>query len=337
MLSGRIMIVSDRRDVVDELKPLLHAGAHLAVSVANGGEALRNLQDGTVPDVLISDLGSEHALDDMGYIWRFRQLNRVGRHMAVVEDGAPFSAGSGARLPDEVVPLPRPFSAPQVLERVQEAVAGIEHDVKALRGEVWRELDRLQRSVRDVQREMVTALAQTIAERDPYMHGHCSRVAALSRRTGAQLGLPHADLETLETAALLHEIGKMSVPLELLHKTTPLTESELAQIRAHAEAGARIVGSVPSLQRIVPLVRYQNTDYRDLSAHLPESAREFLLSGILHVVDAYDAMVSARSYRGAMPREYWEATLTRGAGTRFHPDAVRAFFHVVATEEPACA
>lgn len=327
------MIVSDRRDVVDELKPLLRAQSHLAVSVADGDEALRSLQDGAVPDVLISDLGSDHALDEMRYIWRFRQLNRVGRHLAVVEEGAPFSAGSGASLPDEVIPLPRPFNTAQVMERVNEAINGIDHDVRALRGEVWREIDRLRQSVRDVQREMVTALAQTIAARDPYMSGHSTRVAVLCRRVGAEMGLRAADLETLETAATLHEIGKMSVPLELLHKTTPLTPAELAQIRAHAAAGARIVGAIPSLQRIVPLVEHQNTDYCYLSEHLPESSRDFLLACILHMVDAYDAMVSERSYRTAMPREYWETTLSGGAGTRFHPDAVRAFFRVLSSDQ----
>lgn len=323
------MIVSDRRDVVDELKPLLRAESHLAVSVADGDEALRSLQEGAVPDVLISDLGSEHALDEMRYIWRFRQLNRVGRHLAVVEEGAPFSAGSGASLPDEVIPLPRPFNTVQVMERVREAVDGIDHDVRALRGEVWREIDRLRQNVRDVQREMVTALAQTIAARDPYMHGHSSRVSALSRRVGAEMGLRPADLETLETAATLHEIGKMSVPLELLHKTTPLTPEELAQIRSHASAGARIVGSIPSLARIVPLVEHQNTDYCFLAEYLDEGSRDFVLASILHLVDAYDAMVSERSYRGAMPREYWEAHLRNGAGCRFHPGAVQAFFRVV--------
>lgn len=333
------MIVSDRREVVDELEPILRAGSHVAVSVPDGAEALRTLQDGVIPDLLISDLGSERALEGMAYIWRFRQLNRAGRHLAVVEDGAPFAAAAARRgLPrsaGELVPLPRPFDPAHVSERVRGAVDGVARDVERLRSDVWRELDQLRQSVRDVQREMVTALAQTIAARDPYMLGHSTRVAGLAKRVGMVMGLHAPELETLETAAILHEIGKMAVPLELLHKTDPLSEAELEQIRAHASVGAGIVGSVPSLRPVVPLVQFQNTDYQDLSRFLPVESPEFLLASVLRVVDAYDAMVSARSYRTAMPRAYWESNLWDGAGTRYHPQVVQAFFRACASEAPA--
>ncbi len=327
MLSARVMIVSDRSEVVGELEGILRGGSHLTLAVADAAEALEALQDGMVPDLLISDLGADSSLREVDYIWRFRGLNRAGRHLMVVEAGAPFSAVG--EDPADPVSLPRPFDAALVRQRVDAALGAIARDLHSLRAEVWREMDQLRRSVRDAQREMVSALAGTLAARDPYMHGHCARVAELAMRTGLVLGLSGDDLATLETAALLHEIGKVAVPLELLHKTEPLTPEELARIRAHASAGAGIVGGVASLAHIAPLVEHQHTAFWALPEFLDPAAREFLLVGILHAVDAYDAMVSARSYRDAMDRGYWEANLRDGAGTQYHPDVVGALFRVL--------
>jgi response regulator RpfG family c-di-GMP phosphodiesterase len=335
MLSGRIMIVSDRQEVVAELEPIIRAGQHLALSVADGDEALRILGEGLVPDMIISDLGSERSLEGIEYVWRFREMNRVGRHMVVVEEGAPFSRAFGrgpSALPEQITALPRPFVPQAVIRRIEDAMTHMGQELHALRAEVWRELARMQQAMRDMQRETVNALAATIAARDPYMHGHSARVAGLCRRVARVMGVSDEEVQVLETAAMLHEIGKGSVPLELLHKTQPLSPDELERIRSHARTGAEIVLGVPSLRRLAPIIEHQGTDHQDLGMEMEEAAPEFLLTGILRVVDAYDAMVSPRSYRGPMPRDYWESTLHAGAGTRFHPGAVDALLRVLAAD-----
>jgi response regulator RpfG family c-di-GMP phosphodiesterase len=334
VMTGRIMIVSDRKEVVAELEPIIRAGQHLSLSVADGDEALRILEEGLVPDLVISDLGSERSLEGIEYVWRFREMNRVGRHMVVVEEGAPFSGAFGRDVSaqaEQITALSRPFRAAEVRERIEDAVHRIDRDFRALRGEMWREMDRLQQAMRDMQRETVNALAATIAARDPYMHGHATRVAELCRRVAAAMGVAAEEVELLETAALLHEIGKSSVPLDLLHKTGPLSPDELEQIRGHARAGAGIVRGVPSLRRVAPVIEHQGADYRDLKLRMDAREPEFLLVGILRVVDAYDAMVSARSYRGPMSREYWQTTLRSGAGWSFHPEVVAAFLEMMDT------
>ena len=328
MLSGRIMIVSDRKEVIAELQPIIRAGQHLALSVPSAAEALRTLEEGLVPDVVISDLGSNRSLDDLDYMLRFRELNRVGRHLAVVEDDAPFARQGDTipargRLP-ELTPLPRPFRREQVTRKIDDAILQVDHDLRALRAEMWRELHRMQQAMRQMQRETVNALAATVAARDPYMHGHATRVAELCLQVAEAMELPEEERELLETAAVLHEIGKASVPLELLHKTTPLTAGELEVIRGHARVGAGIVGGVPALKRVAPMILHQGTDHADLAGHIDPREPEFRLAGILRVVDAYDAMLSPRSYRGPMSRDYLEQTLVSGAGTRFNPQVVDA-------------
>lgn len=328
MLSGRIMIVSDRKEVIAELHPIIRAGQHLALTVPDGAEALRTLEEGLVPDVVISDLGSNRSLDELDYVLRFSELNRVGRHLAVVEDGAPFAATGDTipprgRLP-ELTALPRPFRRDDVTRKIDEAILRVDHDLRALRGEMWRELHRMQQAMRQMQRETVNALAATVAARDLYMHGHATRVADLCVRVADTLELPQDQRDLLETAAVLHEIGKAGVPLELLHKTEPLSPAELSAIRAHAGIGAGIVGGVPALRRAAPLILHQGTDHAELAQFIDPHTPEFLLAGILRVADAYDAMLSPRSYRGPMTRDYLEQTLVSGAGAAFNPQAVDA-------------
>lgn len=328
MLSGRILIVSDRDEVVAELEPIIRAGRHLASVVPDGSEAMRLLDDGMVPDVVISDLGSDGSFEGIGYVRRFRELNRAGAHLVVTEEGAPVRSRAAA-VPERFSALPRPFRTEEVRRTLEEALQQMEAEFRTLRAEVWRSMDRLRREVEDARSEMVKALALTIAARDRYMHGHCERVAETCRAVAVALGLTDEHMEMLVQAAQLHEIGKMSVPLELLQKTEPLTGDELERIRSHTAVGAEIVRSVPALRRLAPLIEHQMTDHCELAGEVSPVAPEFLLIGVLRVVDAYDAMTSERSYRQALPRSYWEPFLRAGAGTRFNPQAVATLLRVL--------
>jgi response regulator RpfG family c-di-GMP phosphodiesterase len=329
MISGRILIVSDRREVVAELEPIIRAGDHLPCVVPDGQEAMQMLDDGMVPDVVISDLGCERSFDGISYVQRFRQLNRTGAHLVVTEPGAPFSGKAGGGQQERFAVLPRPFRPDDVRRTLEDAVTRVEEDFRTLRADVWRSMDRLRREVADARGEMVQALAMTIAARDRYMQGHCERVAEGCRSVALALHLGEEDTRLLEQAARLHEIGKISVPVELLQKTEPLTPDELDRIRSHPRVGADIVRGVSSLRRLAPLIEHHMTDHCELAGDVSPVTPEFLLIGILRVVDAWDAMNSDRSYRPAMPRSYWEPLLRAGAGTRFHPQAVAALMRVV--------
>ena len=330
MLSGRILIVSDRAEVVAELEPVIRAGQHLASVVPDGREAMKLLEDGMIPDVVISDLGSERSFEGIGYVRRFRELNRAGAHVVVTEPGAPVDAGTRpAAAQERFSVLSRPFGAEDVQRTLADALSRMEAEFRTLRSEVWRSMDRLRREVEDARAEMVRALALTIAARDHFMHGHCERVAETCRKVAVAMHLSDEQTEMLAQAAMLHEIGKMAVPLELLQKTSPLTPGELERIRSHTRIGAGIVQGVPTLRRLAPLIEHQMTDHCDLAGEVSPVSPDFLLIGILRVVDAWDAMTSERSYRQALPRGYWEPYLRAGAGTRFHPQAVATLMRVL--------
>lgn len=327
MLSARILIVSDREDVVAELQPMIRARRHLTSVVPNAREFLDLLEAGNVPDIVISDAGSPGAGEQMECVGRFRELNRVGHHLVITDEG--IGGAPEAAEEDAASELRRPFCDAVVAAQLDASLRRIERDLHSTRAEVWRSIDRLRREVEDVRCDMIRALARTIAARDAYMTGHAERVAELCAAMAERMGLGEDDRRRLATAAQLHEIGKISVPVELLQKEEGLSADELERIRAHARTGAEILREVPSLADFAPLVEHLGTAYRDLPANLPGGDANARLIGILRVADVWDAVTSERAYRPAMPRSYWEPLLKDGAGTHFDPAAVDALRAVV--------
>jgi putative nucleotidyltransferase with HDIG domain len=171
----------------------------------------------------------------------------------------------------------------------------------------------------------IRALAAALDARDPYTAGHSERVSVMSVAIGRELGLGLEALEVLRLGALLHDIGKIGVPDEVLRKPGALTSAEYDTIKQHPVLGARILRSVPFLARHLPIVElhHERPDGRGYPYGLrgddiPLPAR------IVHVADAYDAMTSARAYRRAMPSGEALRELWRCAGAEFHAEIVGA-------------
>jgi putative nucleotidyltransferase with HDIG domain len=257
------------------------------------------------------------------------------RHLALIAVGATVLALAGS------FSLARQLTRPigRLLTSLERMTAS--HDIRALlpRTGSSRELDTLTdtfnaliTSVEAAEEQTeaaytgaIRALAAALDARDPYTAGHSERVGVLAVAIGRELRLSGADLEVLRLGALLHDIGKIGIPDQVLMKPGPLTDREYDAIKEHPAVGARILRTVPFLSPHIPIVElhHERPDGRGYphglrGEDIPLAAR------IVHVADAYDAMTSARAYRRAMPpgdavRELW-----RCAGTEFHADVVGA-------------
>ena len=183
---------------------------------------------------------------------------------------------------------------------------------------------------------VVYALASAVDTRNPYIYGHSRKVNAYAVALAEALSLPPETVSRISTAALLHDVGKIGIPDELLNKTGALSDADWYQIKLHPRLGANIVGNVPSL---VPCLggilyhheRWDGNGYPEglNGENIPLEAR------ILAIADAFDAMTSARPYHHTFSREEALEELRRGAGTQFDPKLVEAFINIIQAGLPA--
>ena len=170
------------------------------------------------------------------------------------------------------------------------------------------------------------ALSRAIEAKDPFSSGHGARVGVLAEIVAARLGWDEDLVEVLRMGAALHDIGKLAVPEQILKKAGPLDADELAQMRRHPEAGARMVALVRPLRPAVAAVLFHHERWDGRGyPHGVEGDAIPVEARVLAVVDTFDAMTSDRSYRRALSQQQAIAEIERCAGTQFDPDIVRVF------------
>ncbi len=174
--------------------------------------------------------------------------------------------------------------------------------------------------------EMVTALSEAIERRDPYTGGHVRRVVTYSVLLGQEMGLPLEQLEELRLAAILHDIGKIAVPDQILRKPDRLDAEEVRVMERHTVDGAEMVGRIRSLRHLVPGIRshHERLDGRGYPDHLVGDDLP-LIPRIIGVADTFDAMTTDRPYRRALTPAAAAAEIARLAGAQFCPHVAAAF------------
>jgi putative nucleotidyltransferase with HDIG domain len=178
--------------------------------------------------------------------------------------------------------------------------------------------------------QTLAALMSALDARDRETEGHSLRVSNLAVRLGEALGLSHPDLKALERGSLLHDIGKIGIRDDILHKPGKLSDEEWKIMRLHPDIGARIVEGIPFLQETLPVIRYHQERWDGsgypvglFGENIPLQARLFA------VVDAFDALTSNRPYRESVSAEEAIAYLRQQAGVLFDPHIIEIFEQLV--------
>jgi len=173
---------------------------------------------------------------------------------------------------------------------------------------------------------IVAVLCAALDLRDNVTYGHAQRVSELASVVAWQMGLRKEEVRQIEKAAILHDIGKISVADVVLAKPGPLDDAEWAEMKRHPELGCRMLQGIDFLRDAAEIVHAHHEHYdgsgypRGLKGdEIPLGARIFA------VVDAYDAMTSYRPYRKALPHRKAVEEIVRNSGIQFDPDVVRAF------------
>jgi putative two-component system response regulator len=318
----RILVVDDDPFIGSLLQHGL-APEGFRVTVVQDGQAALAEVARALPDLILLDLDLPHIPGDE--VCRRLKSNPATRFIPIVMITAmgAFHNKVDAWHYDANEFLTKPFHMAEVVARC-------------------RSLLRLKREVegREAAEDVVFTLARVVEARSPYTHGHSERVMHSCLTLADAVGIDAHNREVLRKGALLHDIGKISIPDDILNKPGRLTDEEYDVIRAHPLTGAHIVERLLSMREALPLIRWHHErldgkGYPDGigGADIPRLVR------ILSVCDIYDSLASDRPYRSSMAHHRCMEILEEEArGGGLDPDLVRAFAIVMpggpARDEP---
>lgn len=171
----------------------------------------------------------------------------------------------------------------------------------------------------------LSALVAAVETKDLYTRGHSERVASLCDMMAGSLALSHQDTEALRFAGILHDIGKLAIPIRVLHKADRLSEPDLASIAAHAERGVEMLGDIEFLRSSTAAIlhHHERMDGRGYPGGLRGEDTP-LLARIIAVADAFDSLTTSRFHREAYTVQEALAQLHQRAGTHLDPSIVAA-------------
>ena len=180
------------------------------------------------------------------------------------------------------------------------------------------EIRRQQKKMEDLYTQTITALSEAVDAKDRYTSGHSRRVAEYSYMIAERMGKSPEEREEIYRAGLLHDMGKLRIPAEIINKPGKLTDEEYNIIKIHPATGYHILRGISEDRFIAVAARYHHERFdgkgypNGISGeNIPEIAR------IIGVADAYDAMTSNRSYRNALPQDVVRSEIERCKGTQF--------------------
>ncbi|GBE03444.1 MAG TPA: HD domain-containing protein [Nitrospirae bacterium] len=193
-----------------------------------------------------------------------------------------------------------------------------------------KDLDAAYKEQKDIYECLVVALSNIIDAKSPWTRGHSLNVTELAVSIAREMNLMDKDIETLKTASLLHDIGKIGAYDMVLDKPDMLDEDENTLIRMHPAKGEEMLKPIKGFDKIISIIRSHH-EWVDGMGY-PDGLKGDdipLLARILCVADSYDAMISDRPYRSGLKREFVIVELKRCAGTQFDPQIVEIFLKVL--------
>lgn len=226
----------------------------------------------------------------------------------------------------------KPFVPEIMVQRISRIIEWnrLRRELQKMVQERTTELVRSEQHSRNLSDQIIYALAAAVDAKDEYTNGHSLRVAEYARKISARIGKSEEYQENIYYMGLLHDIGKIGIPDEIIHKTSKLTDEEYATIKEHPTIGANILDQIREMPELSIGAHYHHERYdgrgypEGISGDdIPEQAR------ILAVADSYDAMTSKRTYHNVKPQEFARSEIQKGRGTQFDPLMADAMLELI--------
>jgi response regulator RpfG family c-di-GMP phosphodiesterase len=327
---AKILIVDDELGPREALRMILKD--RYEVRVAGDGTSALSLLSREKFDVAILDI----KMPDRDGIEVLRLAKEIDRDLEVVmiTAYATVSTAREAIRHGALDYLIKPFDKTDVERVVERGIARrLDRETGRQRiRELERTTDRLARQVEkakmDIQHHYdgtVKALIAAIDAVDHYTRGHSERVSNFTVRLAEAVSFPRHQIVLLQQAAIVHDIGKIGVEGRILRKRGTLTQEELQEVRKHPQIGVEIVGPVPFMAEMLPVILHHHERYDGKGFPEGLKGEEIVLGArLVSIADAVDAMLSDRPYRRALTLEEVKAELERESGGQFDPQLVSA-------------
>ncbi len=303
----RILVADDDAGARELIAAILDAeGWPTPTTVEDGEEALRHIGQEHW-DILVTDLDMPRMRGDELVV----QALEEDPDLSIVVTTGDGTVGNAVDLIKKGATdfIAKPYDVDDFLaslERAKTRALGI-HEVKGMR-------------------QTVEALLVALESKDRYLNGHSARVRDMAIKLGEISGLDRGQLRSLSHAALLHDIGKIGVHEDILNKAGALTDDEYEIIKKHPQMSADIIAPVPFLNPSLKGVLHHHENWDGTGYPEGLSGEQIpLMARIIAVVDAFDAMTSDRSYRGALSEADAVERIRAGSGSQFDPRIAQLF------------
>jgi putative nucleotidyltransferase with HDIG domain len=316
MIDGiaKILVVEDERIVGEDIKVRLQKLGYSVPSIARSGEEAIEKTKAIRPDLVLMDIVLDGKMDGIEAATTIKALYNI----PVV-----FLTAQADPKTLELAKITEPFG--YVLKPFNDRDLNISIDIGLHKHRMEKKLRETEERLRKTLEDTVKALSSVVELRDPYTAGHQRRVSDLSCAMAAEIGLSSEQIDGLRLAGLIHDVGKIHIPSEILSCPNKLTESDFSLIKAHPQAGYEIVKTI-SFSYPVARIVLQHHERIDGSGY-PEglSQDEILIEAkILSVADVVEAIASHRPYREALGITYALNEISKKSGLLFDPNAVKA-------------
>ncbi len=317
-----ILVVDDDAGNLKAASHILLAEKMRASCVRSGEDALRFLEGGKRPDLILLDIHMP-GMDGFETLGRIRDnIETAGIPVVFLtadEDSLAEARGLGAGATDFIK---KPFVPEVLLTRVHHIIdlTRLQNNLESQVREKTKAVIEQQEKLNRMSIHIVMTLSGAVDAKDKYTNGHSRRVAEYSREIALRYGYDEQRAQNIYLIGLLHDIGKIGIPDSIINKPDHLSDEEFEITKKHPEMGCQILENIPEFPELAIGAhwhheRFDGKGYPDgiAGTDIPEEAR------IIAVADTYDAMTSRRSYRDVLPQDVARAEIEKGSGSQFDP------------------